>query len=178
MRQNLISFPVVFFSVYWSHLPSFLLWERTLFSHRLQVRISVLLNQINLMALLQNDSAHYYPNALQHQSLAKWIQVYHGYDLLMDFHYLCILPLLLFPLISTPLHLSDVTQALVVQPVNSPRRPSQLSCPKASPVHASPPTIASPHFVEPRSASDVECWPAAKPWSSIETAEDTWSLLH
>lgn len=34
----------VCFSLHWPRLPSFLLWERTLFPDRLQVRMSVLFN--------------------------------------------------------------------------------------------------------------------------------------
>lgn len=51
-KENVILIFMFCFSVYWACLPSLLLWERTLFSHRLQVRISVLLNQINLMSFL------------------------------------------------------------------------------------------------------------------------------
>lgn len=127
------------------------------------------------------------PYSTNHHS--KLIQLYYGYNLLMDFHYLCLLLLvyilhcfnvsiLLPPLHSSPLHLSDVTQDLVVQPVSLPPRPSQLSCPRVSPVHACPPTTVSPHFVGPKSASAVGSWPAAKPWCSTETAGDTWLLLH
>lgn len=44
---RLITINLFLFSVFRSSLPSFLLWKRTLFPHRLQVRIHFLLNQIN-----------------------------------------------------------------------------------------------------------------------------------
>lgn len=133
---------------------------------------------------------HLMPYSTNHHS--KWIQLYYGYDLLIDFLYLCLffpvhilhsfyclmsfLPCVSSLLLSSP-HLSDVTQASVVQPVSWPRRPSQPSCRRVSPAHASPPTTASPHFAGLRSALAAGCWPAARPWSSTGTAGDTWSPL-
>lgn len=76
------------------------------------------------------------------------------------------------------LRLSGVTRASAVRPVSSPPRHSRRSCRKVSPAHASPPTTASPRSVGPRSALDVGCWRVARPWSSTETAGDTWSPLH
>lgn len=70
-KENYISILVFFLSVHRSRLPPILLGERALFSHRLQVRISVLLNQINPVSLLRNESPHYHPNASQHQSPFK-----------------------------------------------------------------------------------------------------------
>lgn len=40
--ENQILVLTIHFSLHWSRLPPFLLWERTLFSYRLQVRMSVL----------------------------------------------------------------------------------------------------------------------------------------
>lgn len=76
------------------------------------------------------------------------------------------------------LSLSDVTRASAVRPVSWPPRPSRRSCLRVSPALASPPTTASPRYAAPRSASDVGFWRVARPWSSTETAGDTWSPLH
>lgn len=130
---------------------------------------------------------HLMPCSTNHHS--KLIKLYYGYDLLMDFHYLCLLFVIIsfglfnvsyLSLLSSPLSqtsvsllLSDVTQASVVQPVSWPLRPSRLSCQRVSPAHASPLTTASLLFVGLRSALAVGCWPVARLWSSTGTAGGT-----
>lgn len=134
------------------------------------------------------------PHSTNHHS--KLIQLYYGHNLLMEFHYLCLLFLILCPslflmflshtlpclsyrLLSSPLlpFFIDVTQVSAVQPVSLPPRPSRLSSLRVSPALASPPTTASPPSAGPRSVLDVGSLPAARPWSSTETAGDTWSPL-
>jgi len=111
--------PVCCLSVSWSSLPSFLLWERTLFSHRLQVRICFLLNQINPKSLLQNESARYPPNALQHQSPFKvnqivlWLWFINGFSLSLSSFSRLYPSLFLMPssnLLSSPPHSLSTSQ--------------------------------------------------------------------
>lgn len=116
----------------------------------------------------------------------------------MDFHYLCLLFLLLRPSLSfffhspslflpllppsllpshppAPLLPAGVIQASAVRPASWPPRPSRRSSPRVSPALAFPPTTASPPSAVPRSASAAACWPAARRWSSTGTAGGTWS---
>lgn len=179
-------------SVHGSRLPPFLLGERTLFPHGLQVRIQPFIKpnkfNVSLSGRMSRLIIILMPRSTNHHS--KLIKLYYGHHLLMDFHYLCLLFLLLRPslsffftlclssfLPSLPPSLlpAGVTQASAVRPASWPPRPSQRSSPRVSPALASPPTTASPPSAAPRSASAAACWPAARRWSSTGIAGGTWS---
>lgn len=89
-------------SVHGSRLPPFLLGERTLFPHGLQVRIQPFIKpnkfSVSLSGRMSRLIIILMPRSTNHHS--KLIQLYYGHHLLMDFHYLCLLFLLLRPSLS------------------------------------------------------------------------------